>query len=310
MEEEATQPSTQPRFDPRRHGDTSMVSLDDEADVVCILHPTTPAAYRAAEMIAKYCPQHILQNQGLSRNLDYDEVEDIPTTRSNDPDDEHYTECTQMAGKHQAEIPEFSSRDIALRFSSTVHNVCLGWSFGRTPARCDLPIVGVNETLKISNMHFRIYLNQSGVLMLEDTSTNGTWVDKVHLQTRNMPAGKLPRRTIQAGSIIEILLSSPDSCMRFVISVPPRDRAEAKYNQRLREYLAQVKQLEHQHAVADQAAANGNPMAPPAVSRHISIPWTPRTDVFTRYYRSVMFTVPLLMLPQALSLLIRHTTTE
>jgi len=277
MEEEATQPSTQPHTDPRRYGNNSMLSPEDEADVVCILHPTTPAAFHATELLAKYCPQHILQNQGLSRNLDDESIEEAatgfeeaPTTKDKDQDledaDEHHH--TQVGDLVEEEAPQPSSRDIALRFSSKVHNLCIGWSFGRNPVKCDLPIVGVHETLKISNMHFRIYLNHSGVLMLEDTSTNGTWVDKVQLQSKGMRAGQKPRRTIQGGSIIEILLSSPEPCMRFVVKVPPRDRSEAKYNQRLSEYMAHVKQLEHQALVAAEVPANGNIMAPPPVSPH------------------------------------------
>jgi len=268
MDEEATQPSTQPRTDPRRNGNVFMVSPEDEADVVCILHPTTPAAFRATELLAKYCPQHLLQNQGLSRNLDDEPVEEAPTTKDkdqglDDDDDLHYSQARDLL---EEDVPVSSSRDIALRFSSKVHNPCLGWSFGRNPVKCDLPIVGPHETLKISNMHFRIYLNQSGVLMLEDTSTNGTWVDKMHLQSKGMRNGQKPRRTIQTGSIIEILLSTPDPCMTFFVTVPSRDRAEAKFNQRLGEYLAHVKQLEHQALVAAEMPANGNFMAPPPVS--------------------------------------------
>lgn len=266
MEDEATQPSTQPHFDTRRHGTSSMLSLEDEADVVCILHPTTPAAYRAAELMARVCPQHILQNQGLSCNLDYEADMEVPTTRPNnaDPDDEDHLACTQAGDVRETEMPESSSKDIALRFSSKVHDICMGWSFGRNPSKCDLPIVDVHQTLKISNMHFRIYFNPNGVLMLEDTSTNGTWVDKTHLQSKSL-AGHKPRRTIQAGSIIEILLSSPDPCMRFVVSVPSRDRAENQYNQNLRDYMAEMQQLERRANLTGQNGAAGNLMAPPPV---------------------------------------------
>lgn len=271
MEEEPTQPSTQPRTDPRRLGENFMLSLEDEADVVCILHPTTPAAFHAIELVAKYCPQHILQNQGLSRNLDdesFEEAaarfEEITTTKDKDQD-YLYTEVGDLP---EEQAPQPSSRDIALRFSSKVHNLCMGWSFGRNPIKCDLPIVGVQETMKISNMHFRIYLNQNGVLMLEDTSTNGTWVDKVQLLSKGMRAGQKPRRTIQGGSIIEILLSGPEPYLRFIVMMPPRDRAGAKYHQRLGEYMAHVKQLEHQALVAAELPANGNLMAPPPVSPH------------------------------------------
>ena len=270
MEEEATQPSTQPRVDPRRHGSSSMLSVEDEADVVCILHPATPAAYEATKLIAKYCPQHILQNHGLSYNLDYEGIEEAPTTEPKvDDNDLDYSQTGDVRGM---DMPESSPRDIALRFSSRVHDMCMGWSFGRNPLKCDLPIVGSNETLKISNRHFRIYLNTYGVLMLEDTSTNGTWVDHNHLQMKPGHAGQKSRRTIQQGSMIEILLSAPDPCMRFIVNIPSRDRGEAKYNQKLGEYMALVKQLDGQARVVAEGAATGNVMAPPAVFPNSRLP--------------------------------------
>lgn len=277
MEEEATQLSTQPHTDLRRLGLNPMFSPEDEADIVCMLHPATPAAFHAVQLSAKYCPQHVHPNQGLSRNLDDESIEEAatgfeeaPTTKDKDQDlendDDHRD--SQVGDLLEKETLQAYPRDIALRFSSRVHNLCIGWSFGRNPVKCDVPIVGVHETMKISNMHFRIYLNQNGVLMLEDTSTNGTWVDKVKLLSKGMRAGQKPRRTIQGGSIIEILLSSPEPLMRFIVKMPPRDQAQAKYNQRLSEYLAHVKQLEHQALVAAAVPANGKLIAPPAVSPH------------------------------------------
>ena len=179
-----------------------------------------------------------------------------------DDNDLNYSQTGDLRGM---DVPESSPRDIALRFSSRVHDMCMGWSFGRNPLKCDLPIVGSNETLKISNRHFRIYLNPYGVLMLEDTSTNGTWVDHNLLQMKPGHAGQKSRRTIQQGSMIEILLSAPDPCMRFIVNIPSRDRGEAKYNQKLGEYMALVKQLDGQARVVAEGAATGNVMAPPAV---------------------------------------------
>ena len=281
MEEEATQPSTQPHLDPRRFGSSSLLSLKDEADVVCILHPSTPPAFKAIEILAKYAPQHILQNQDLSRNLDFEAEEQVAyggeaTTEPNEPNDVDSFHDTPVRDVRETRMPE-SSTDIALRFSSKVHSICMGWTFGRNPVKCDLPLVEPNlsrdakepkepkESLKISNMHFRIYLNASGVLMLEDTSTNGTWVDKVHLVSGQLNAGHKPRRTIQPGSIIEVLMSPPHPVMRFLVGVPSRDRAEAKYNLRLSEYMAQVKQMERELAIAAQNTATGNLMPPPPV---------------------------------------------
>lgn len=273
MEEEPTQ-ATQPRFDVRRKGSSSMVSLQDESDVVCILHPTSNAAIRATDMAVKFCPQHILQNTGLSHNLDYDVSQQTQTTRPNDlntrrndlGEDDERELLDNDEDDLAADGPGSHSKDIALRFSSKVHNLCNGWTFGRNMGKCDIPIVEMDESPKVSNMHFRIYLNSNGVLMIEDTSTNGTWVDDIHLQSKDLRSGPKPRRTIQGGSIIQILQSRGDPIVKFVVAIPPRNRGEAKYNQRLGEYMNLVRQTAHQEALRAKAVANGDAMPPPAVS--------------------------------------------
>lgn len=261
MEEQATQPSTQPRYDQRRNGTSNMLSLDEEADVVCILHPLGPAAYRAAELIAKLCPQHILQNAGLSGNLENEELQESPQTRRNDEGLDTERSFEDLP-ENMLESPAL---DIALRLSSKVHDVRLGWTFGRNLLKCDLPLVGQSETLKISNMHFRIFLNNNEITMLADTSTNGTWVDDTHLLSKN--EGSRPTRTLNMGTRISILLSSPDPCMRFVVNVPDRSpEGLAKYMANLREYRETAKRLENEAAVAAEAVANGKMMGPPPVS--------------------------------------------
>ena len=302
MEEVGTQQATQELYDQRRRGG-QLVSLRDESDVVCILHPTSPAAYRAVQLIARTCPQHILQNEGLSRNLDYDVGSfqeametrpDASNSENNEFDGEHREQDTEEHVEHGPHAAESSSKDIAIRFSSRVHDACLGWVFGRNANKCDLPLVSPNESIeeamRISNSHFRIFLNENGIIMLEDTSTNGTWVDDIHLEHKTNNPNAKSKRTINAGTIIRIIMNKADQCMRFVVSTPPRDRAILKYQQNVQEWLSLVKQMGDQRAIAAKAAAQGNLMAPPAVKSilHLfkSVKLTPESGYTIRRHPS------------------------
>ena len=281
MAEIATQPSTQPLLDARRRGHNS-ISDDDAADVLCILHPCSNAAHRAVEIVARQCPQHILQNEGLEYLLDYD-TDDQDAAGSTRPDagsqDSQGQDAVTEPGPSEARDvetqppnkdgpkPDGSAKDIALRLSSKVHNPLLGFTFGRNPLKCDIPIATENDDLmKISNTHFRIYINAGGILMCEDTSRNGTWVDTFELSSRSNDPNIDARRTIGMGSMISIIHHGRQEPMRFVVRIPPRDGQEAKYFENLDNYRATLAELERQATVAAQAAANGNIMGPPPVS--------------------------------------------
>ena len=140
---EATQESTQPCTDPRRMGyGNSGLHEQDVSDIICILHPNSPAAHQAVAATAEMAPQHILQRH----ELEYED-DDKPAL------------------------------DVALRISSQVHDLALGFCFGRNRARCDVLLAPDDNSKRISNMHFRIYVTGHWILMLQDTSTNGTIVD-------------------------------------------------------------------------------------------------------------------------------------
>ena len=286
MAETATQPLTQPAATNQPRG--AVVSKEDEADIVCILHPTTPAAYEAVELVATTCPQHILQNAGLSRNLDDDPDSshegmetrpNVPSDQDGDSRREQQGADTEESGTHGPHAARPSTTDIAIRFSSKVNDMSLGWVFGRNPSRCDLLLAKPDDNLKtddpkmkISNSHFRIFFNDNGILMLEDVSTNGTWLNNYHLQRKSddpQHKSRQSRRTLEQGDEISILL--PDNLMRFVLKVPRRDQAIAKYNRNVNEYLALVRQLEYRKAMAIQAATQGGRMPPPAVSHALHL---------------------------------------
>ena len=168
---------------------------------------------------------------------------------------------------------EGPARDLALRFSSRVHNLCLGFTFGRNYRLCDLLLGDINNK-KFSNRHFRIFIQSNGSLMLEDTSTNGTIVDGTVLRgaKSNAPVGlRQPMHTLHHGFIIELptISSKNEETLRFVVRIPPRDDYEDRYKQNLGTYLACIAQAERQQAVMRHAAAKGQTITVPAVSHNI-----------------------------------------
>lgn len=224
MEEEATQPATQPFFDPRRIGrNNSGLTAKDESDVICILHPASTAALRAVALVAKTSPQHILQNEGLEVNM----VED-------DDDDDQ-----KLIFDDDGE-----TRDIALRMSSRVREPHLGFCFGRHALKCDFILDDLTDTKHVSNVHFRIYVNKDGILMLHDVSTNGTFVDEVLLKDKDPDATVDKRRMLAQGSIIKLVNSHKEEEYKFIVRIPARDGDRGAYARKLSAYLAAVAQAE------------------------------------------------------------------
>lgn len=273
MEEMATQPATQPFLDPRRRGNNSMLTEDDELDVVCILHPASPAAYLGVGLVAKYSSQHILQNEGLSQvyendsNLASSTQYEPPSVQDAENDD--LDADTQSCNAFSNDGP---AMDIALRLSSRLKNPPLGYAFGRMASKCDL-VISDPDKLIISGMHFRIFLNQYGVLMLEDTSTNGTLVDSHHLKGNPKPTETWfeKKRMLNSGSIIEVLLdikaAKKENVIRFIVKFPSRDHTRDRWNHKVASYLEYLNQIERREDVFAQAEIAGTAITRPPVSR-------------------------------------------
>ena len=246
MEEVATQPTTQPQFDDRRLGASGQLSKQDEADIIAILHPASPAAHVAVNLTAESSPQHILQNSSQTHIPgDDDDIDLEPTSMSKD-----------------------NAQDIALRFSSRVNHFNMGFVFGRNVQSSDVLLVrqerkevaalygGKNHS--ISNKHFRIFVNKNGMLMLEDTSTNGTIVDGVVLngpKAAEQSGNLQPQRMLCQGAIIELPVSRSGESIRFVVNIPSRDFGDSKYNENLNGYLAFLDQAERKAAAVAAAQA-------------------------------------------------------
>ncbi|KAF2169855.1 hypothetical protein M409DRAFT_64846 [Zasmidium cellare ATCC 36951] len=229
LEDLLTQPTqgTQSTMDPRRMGrNNSGLAPSDVSDVMCILHPSTPAAFQLVIETARRSPQHILQDVYGYRN--------------------QHAASPSMLEEEETFILEGNSTnqalDLALRFSSRLHRPALGFVVGRNMGMCDIA-VSSDVHKRVSNMHFSIYMNESGVLMLKDMSTNGTMVDEVLLKGRNHNGPK--QRMLNHGSIVQILSPSPTEALKFIVRIPSRvdfmDEYEIKFSEYIERQVAAVR---------------------------------------------------------------------
>ncbi|KAI2404454.1 Protein kinase protein rad53 [Ophidiomyces ophidiicola] len=211
--DDATQHSTQPYADPRRSGvHNSGLDQQDVADIICILHPSSIHAHRAVAATARRAPQHILKQH---HDLEYEPDPNFPIEQNH---------------------------DIALRFSSYVKDLGAGFYFGRNSSRCDILITADENEKKISNMHFRIYIKTDGIIMLEDTSTNGTVVDDILIRKDrkdNTPTTQM----LMSGSIIQVLGSEVNSEIKFIVRIPPRDEYQGLYHRNFVQYLNKIRNV-------------------------------------------------------------------
>ncbi|OQD88845.1 hypothetical protein PENANT_c003G00302 [Penicillium antarcticum] len=198
----ATQESTQPTADPRRMGmNNSGLEDQDVSDIICTLHPNSRVTHDAVAATRKLNPQHILQRDAL----DYES--------------------------------QTATMDLALRLSSNVQNLGMGFCFGRNPARCDVLLTVDDGAKRVSNAHFRIYLTGDGILMLQDTSTNGTIVDNCRLRKTQ----KENSRMLVNGSVIQVVIGDHASDeVRFLVRIPPREGFAVQYEKNLRNYFRRV----------------------------------------------------------------------
>lgn len=248
QQEEATQ-LTQQVLDPRRLGrNNSGLNDADISDVLCILHPCSPAAFRIVASTAARRPQHVLQN---SVEASFDDLTDSWQLE----EQETFIVRTQVGD---------NAKDLALRLSSKTIQPVLGFCFGRNPRSCDITI-DVDSVKRVSNLHFRIFVNLEGVLMLEDMSTNGTMVDTTHLKGKNAPLAAT--RMLQNGSIIQIPSSKPDESVKFIVRTPNRQGYELEFQRKLENHVGLRLELERMHNEAQgkqQDRHQGRPPPQPA----------------------------------------------
>lgn len=205
-DDEATQQATQ-QLPPHNGIAPSDSAGQDYSNVLCFLHPCTVAAIAIVQ-----------RAQSANANLvfclpvsDFDAEGGGPAL----PDDATSTDEPPPAAASSGS--EDTVVDIALRYSPGPKDPMLGYLFGRNPFKCDIPMIEHPNSRRISNMHFRIYVNASGALMLEDLSTNGTWVDHFELK-RGSSHGR--KRVLSQGSLVGLCYGQEAETIKFIVRIP------------------------------------------------------------------------------------------
>ncbi|KAI4870420.1 hypothetical protein F4820DRAFT_403582 [Hypoxylon rubiginosum] len=245
---QATQPATQNALDPRRFGkQNSGFSDEDISDIVCLLYPNSDSASREVKEIARSAEYA----QHTTGKYTADAI-DSDLYLEDDAEDFGRVRCI---GDHA----------LVIKLSSALKDPRLGFTFGRNQARCDL-CFAYDPGRRLSNIHFRIFVNKYGTVMLEDQSTNGTVVDskllrkKTDAQRPGQPGA--PRRTLESGSTIKIVMQQSTSDLVFLVRIPRRDGDhEVAYKRKLAAYLRRA------HGQDDEA----NRTIGPGPSGHVNL---------------------------------------
>ncbi|KAK0656096.1 hypothetical protein B0T16DRAFT_441131 [Cercophora newfieldiana] len=242
--DDCSQPTqaTQNVLDPRRVGQqNSGFSDEDISDIICILVPYSDAARQELKRIAEENSHHMVTRDDVDKiDMDYESEDNAA----------NFTLVQQDVGEHH----------IALRFSARVKDPLTGFTFGRNPTRCDICLQN-DPHRRLSNIHFRIYLNEHAILMLEDQSTNGTIVDDNLLKAKSSPPIST-KRTLVSGSKIKILMHQDANDLTFLVRVPkPEGRHLAAYRRNLVAYMNKQAGL----------AANVNETIVPGPGGHVDI---------------------------------------
>ncbi|RYP09221.1 hypothetical protein DL764_001407 [Monosporascus ibericus] len=221
---QATQQATQNALDPRRIGKQNSGFSDEEiSDIVCLLYPNTENASSEVQRLAN-SPEYSRFTVGryTADNIDSDLYLE---------DDARNFGRTRGVGDHA----------IVLRLSASVKDPAMGFTFGRNPSRCDIAFTK-DQARRLSNVHFRIFVNEHGSVMLEDQSTNGTVVDGQLLRKSDRERhNRAPTRTLESGSTIKIIMVQSAKDLLFLVRIPRRDgETEALYTQNLETYLRRL----------------------------------------------------------------------
>lgn len=225
--QEPTQPATQQVLDPRRVGQNNS-GLDDRdiADVMLLLSPTTTAAMKIVERTARFRPEHVLFHDSMGSY-------GVPS-----PDiEEQETIIIGNDGKRQGR-PSLTAADIALRLSSAhlLKSKSDGFIFGRNAQISDIDF-GHDAGRRISNRHFRIFLNEYGLPMIEDMSTNGTVVDNVLLRGKDKRYNRA--RMLVTGTVITIPNPDEAEVIKFHVRIPSRGAYRELFEEHKRAFISE-----------------------------------------------------------------------
>ncbi len=209
--------ATQQFMDPRRNGEaTSDLSDADLCDILCILHPASASSVAVCAAIAEASPDNTVSRASIPIRV-----------RGATPGTENAINTQHLNGTMDQAERGIVSRDIALRLSADLKDPLAGYTFGRNPERCDFVInpPSTDGSKRISNIHFRIWFTeQSNVIMLEDQSTNGTWVEGKLLRAKHKESGGLYRHILVQGTLIRLqMIAGRDDDLKFVVRIPSRE---------------------------------------------------------------------------------------
>ena len=254
---EATQKCTM--IGTSRQSGNAEISRDDETDVLCILRPTSAEAWRTVTLVAETTPQHVLQTEVMSQICTFQDsgvvknrIDARAPSLHTGVMDHFHTDCASL--KHAS--------DIALRLSSELKDRHRGFVFGRSQSRCDI-LMPSRPGYFISCVHFRVFINEEGLTMLENISRNGTLVDGHFLKANSEDPNAKSTRMIIRGSLIEIFCDKRQTTIRFVVGVPERQSLEAEWGQRLAEYVNHLKQPQRGENALPWAAQNAADLSRP-----------------------------------------------
>ncbi|KAI1636590.1 hypothetical protein F4809DRAFT_608800 [Biscogniauxia mediterranea] len=220
---QATQQATQNALDPRRLGkQNSGFSDEDISDIICLLYPNTDGASREVQRLAR-SPEYSRHTAGryTADAIDSDLYRE---------DDAREFGRTRGIGDHA----------IVLRLSTAIKDPSHGFTFGRNSSRCDI-CFAYDPGRRLSNIHFRIYVNRHGIVLLEDESTNGTVVDGRLLRKKSEKKEFPYKRTLESGSTIKIIMHETARDLLFIVRIPRRDGDhEDAYLRNLDAYLRRM----------------------------------------------------------------------
>jgi hypothetical protein len=222
MDDDGTQPLTQRVMDPRRMGrNNSGLNEDDVADVLAILHPASASAIKIVEETARNRPEHVLLNSFQDSFSDDDaNIEEQETI---------------IIDKHRNLRPQgHTGNDLVLRMSSRLRTPSLGFVFGRNVSNTDI-VFSQDSGKRISNQHYRIFMNSDSILMIEDMSTNGTLVDEVLLKNKDHRFSNV--RMLSSGSIICINSGNEAEMIKFIVRIPSRASHLQQFERNLQNFF-------------------------------------------------------------------------
>ncbi|CAG8973941.1 hypothetical protein HYALB_00007469 [Hymenoscyphus albidus] len=234
--------ATQIYDDDRRYDQgNSGLSNEDAADIICCLNPITLPAYEGVDEIHRQTPELTMKNDNVTHMRQKGE---------------------SVEEASQAQNRGLVACSLVLRFSHEPKEPLQGFQFGRKLARCDFVFAkGKGPARRISNVHFRIYINEFGSLMIEDTSTNGTLVDRYLLRCKEKENNKMYKQILEAGQTISFIMENGEPNITFMVWVPNRnDEAMMAYDENLAKHLAKITALEASRAEAIRAAERKGPV--------------------------------------------------